>query len=73
MRCFSTIPATMKCVDITKYGPPEVVVFALLKRKVMKIVTRDVPETKEGEFLIKVASCALNRPDVIQAGILGVH
>ena len=24
LRCFSTIPKTMRCVDITKYGGPEV-------------------------------------------------
>lgn len=44
-----------------------------MRRKVMKIVTRDVPEPKEGELLIKVAACAINRPDVIQAGPFGVH
>lgn len=44
-----------------------------MRRKVMKIVTRAVPEPKEGELLIKVAACAINRPDVIQAGPFGVH
>ncbi|KAK8816805.1 hypothetical protein WA577_002202, partial [Blastocystis sp. JDR] len=56
LRCFSTIPKTMRCVDITKYGGPEV----------MKVVTRDVPTPKKGEMLIKVAAAAINRPDVIQ-------
>ena len=32
----------------------------------MKIVTRDVPTPKEGEMLIKVSACAINRPDVMQ-------
>lgn len=27
IRCFSSIPKTMKCVDITEFGAPEVIHF----------------------------------------------
>lgn len=37
----------------------------------MKVVTRDVPTPKEGELLIKVSACAINRPDVIQVWVSG--
>ena len=49
----------MRCVDITKYGGPEVFYsLRIVMYQVMKVVTRDVPTPKKGEML--------NRPDVIQ-------
>lgn len=52
----SALPATMTCIEITKYGGPEVLVPA----------TRPVPRPKAGEILIKVAATAVNRPDIAQ-------
>lgn len=52
----SALPATMTCIEITKYGGPEVLVPA----------TRPVPQPKAGEILIKVAATAVNRPDIAQ-------
>lgn len=52
----SALPATMTCIEITKYGGPEVLVPA----------TRPVPHPKAGEILIKVAATAVNRPDISQ-------
>ena len=52
----SAIPATMTCIEITKYGGPEVLVPA----------TRPVPQPRAGEILIKVAATAVNRPDIAQ-------
>ena len=52
----SALPATMTCIEITRYGGPEVLVPA----------TRPVPRPKAGEILIKVAATAVNRPDIAQ-------
>jgi len=52
----SALPATMTCIEITKYGGPEVLVPA----------TRPVPLPRAGEILIKVAATAVNRPDIAQ-------
>ncbi len=52
----SALPATMTCIEITKYGGPEVLVPA----------TRPVPRPKAGEILIKVSATAVNRPDIAQ-------
>ena len=52
----SALPATMTCIEITKYGGPEVLVPA----------TRPVPRPKAGEILIKVSATAVNRPDISQ-------
>jgi NADPH2:quinone reductase len=52
----SALPATMTCIEITKYGGPEVLVPT----------TRPVPQPKAGEILIKVAATAVNRPDIAQ-------
>lgn len=46
----------MKCIEITKYGGPEV----------LKIGTRPTPIPKNNEVLIKVAATSINRPDVVQ-------
>lgn len=52
----SALPATMTCVEITKFGGPEVLVPT----------TRPVPQPRAGEILIKVAATAVNRPDIAQ-------
>ena len=52
----SALPATMTCIEITKYGGPDVLVPA----------TRPVPLPRTGEILIKVAATAVNRPDIAQ-------
>ncbi len=51
-----TLPTTMRAVEITQPGKPEV----------LKIVTRPVPQPKAGEVLIQVAAAGVNRPDVMQ-------
>jgi NADPH2:quinone reductase len=51
-----TIPNTMRAVEITQPGGPEV----------LKIGTRPVPQPKPGEVLIKVAAAGVNRPDTMQ-------
>jgi putative PIG3 family NAD(P)H quinone oxidoreductase len=49
-------PNTMRAVEITQPGGPEV----------LKIGTRPVPQPKAGEVLIKVAAAGVNRPDTMQ-------
>jgi len=51
-----TLPKTMRAVEITQPGKPEV----------LKIGTRPVPQPKAGEVLIRVAAAGVNRPDVMQ-------
>ena len=51
-----TLPSTMRAVEITRPGGPEV----------LKIGTRPVPKPKPGEVLIKVAAAGVNRPDTMQ-------
>ena len=51
-----SIPATMRAVEITEFGAPEV----------LKIATRPVPQPRAGEVLIKVEAAGVNRPDVSQ-------
>ena len=51
-----TIPNTMRAVEITQPGKPEV----------LKIGMRPVPQPKSGEVLIRVAAAGVNRPDVMQ-------
>ena len=46
----------MKAVEITEFGPPEV----------LRIVERPDPVPAAGEILIDVAAAGVNRPDVIQ-------
>ena len=50
------IPSTMRAVEITEPGGPEV----------LAIGERPVPEPGQGEVLIKVAAAGINRPDVMQ-------
>jgi NADPH:quinone reductase len=47
---------TMRAVEITKPGKPEVLVET----------TRPVPQASAGEVLIKVSAAGINRPDVLQ-------
>jgi NADPH2:quinone reductase len=51
-----TVPETMRAVEITQPGPPEV----------LKLTTRPVPKLRAGEALIRVAAAGVNRPDVVQ-------
>jgi NADPH2:quinone reductase len=51
-----SVPATMRAVEITQPGKPEV----------LKIGSRPVPQPKAGEVLIKVAAAGVNRPDTMQ-------
>src|SRR5712664_3470440 len=50
------IPNTMRAIEITQPGGPEV----------LKIGTRPVPQPKAGEVLIRVAAAGVNRPDTMQ-------
>lgn len=50
------LPKTMRAVEITRPGGPEV----------LKVGTRPVPQAKAGEVLIEVAAAGVNRPDVMQ-------
>ena len=50
------IPATMRAVEITQAGGPEV----------LKETTRDVPKPSHGRVLIKVEYAGVNRPDALQ-------
>ncbi|MGH1331896.1 MAG: NAD(P)H-quinone oxidoreductase [Paracoccaceae bacterium] len=50
------IPSTMRAVEITTPGGPEVLVEA----------TRSVPRPGAGQILIKVAYAGVNRPDALQ-------
>ena len=51
-----TLPNTMRAVEITQPGGPEV----------LKVGARPVPQPKPGEVLIKVAAAGVNRPDTMQ-------
>jgi len=50
------LPQSMRAVEITRPGGPEV----------LKIGTRPVPQAKAGEVLIRVAAAGVNRPDTMQ-------
>ncbi|KAK8805675.1 hypothetical protein WA158_002331 [Blastocystis sp. Blastoise] len=56
LRSFSSLPKSMRAVEITKVGGPEV----------LKLAERPVPTPKPHEVLIKVAAAGINRPDVMQ-------
>ncbi len=50
------IPATMRAVEITEPGKPEV----------LRLGTRPTPQPKAGEVLVRVAAAGVNRPDMLQ-------
>src|SRR5689334_22785253 len=50
------LPQTMKVVEITKAGTPDV----------LKPAERPVPQPQKGEVLIKVAAAGVNGPDMMQ-------
>ena len=52
----SNLPATMKVIEISKPGAPEVLVPA----------QRPLPEPKAGELLVKVSATGVNGPDMMQ-------
>lgn len=52
----SDIPATMKAIEISTPGGPEVLIT----------VGRPVPTPGPGEVLVRVAAAGVNRPDVLQ-------
>jgi len=51
-----SLPSTMRAVEITKPGPPEV----------LQAAQRPLPVPKPNEILVKVAAAGVNRPDVLQ-------
>jgi NADPH2:quinone reductase len=51
-----SLPATMRCVEISAFGGPEVLVSN----------ARPTPLPQDGEVLIKVDYAGVNRPDVVQ-------
>jgi len=52
----SALPNTMRAVEITKYGEPEVLVAG----------ERPIPALAAGEVLIAVSAAGVNRPDCLQ-------
>ena len=52
----AAIPSTMRAVEITRPGGPEV----------LAVTERPVPQLKSGEVLIEVAAAGVNRPDTMQ-------
>ncbi|HEV7714550.1 MAG TPA: alcohol dehydrogenase catalytic domain-containing protein, partial [Steroidobacteraceae bacterium] len=46
----------MRAIEITRPGPPDV----------LKLTTRDVPQLRAGEVLIRIEAAGVNRPDVSQ-------
>ncbi len=50
------LPATMRAIEITQYGEPEV----------LKLGTRPVPQPASGEVLIRMAATGINRADTMQ-------
>ena len=51
-----TLPASMKCIEITKAGGPEV----------LTPTTRPLPDIGGNQVLIQVTAAGINRPDVFQ-------
>lgn len=50
------LPATMRAIEITAPGGPDV----------LKLASRPVPAPAAGEILVKVQAAGINRPDVMQ-------
>ena len=56
----NAIPSTMRAVEISRFGGPEV----------LRLTQRPVPQPKAGEVLIEVSAVGVNRPDCLQrAGV----
>jgi NADPH2:quinone reductase len=51
-----SIPTSMRVVEITAPGGPDV----------LRLATRPVPAPREGEVLIRVTAAGVNRPDIMQ-------
>jgi len=51
-----TIPETMRIMEISRPGPPDV----------LRVAARPVPRPAAGEVLVEVAAAGVNRPDVLQ-------
>ena len=51
-----SLPSTMRAVQITEHGKPEV----------LRVGERAVPQPKQGEVLVRVAAAGVNRPDLLQ-------
>jgi len=51
-----SLPATMRVVEITQPGKPDV----------LKPASRALPQPKTGEVLVQVEAAGVNRPDVLQ-------
>ena len=51
-----TLPRSMKCIEISRPGGPEVLISA----------QRQIPTPNAGQVLIKVVAAGINRPDVFQ-------
>lgn len=49
-------PGTMKAIEISQPGAPEVLV----------VTERPMPVPQAGELLVKIAAAGVNRPDVLQ-------
>lgn len=49
------LPDTMKAIEISQPGAPEVLVVA----------ERPVPVPQAGQLLVKIAAAGVNRPDVL--------
>lgn len=52
----ATLPGTMRAIEITSYGEPEV----------LRIAERPLPAAGAGEVLVEVRAAGVNRPDVLQ-------
>ena len=52
----TTLPTTMRAIEIAQPGPPEV----------LKPAVRPVPQPGASEVLIRIAAAGVNRPDVLQ-------
>ncbi|MCU4356987.1 NAD(P)H-quinone oxidoreductase [Acinetobacter ursingii] len=52
----TTLPNTMRHIEISQPGEPEV----------LKIVEAEIPQPKSNEILIQVKAAGINRPDVLQ-------
>src|SRR5512139_914559 len=52
----AALPTEMTAIEISSFGGPEV----------LRPTKRPLPQSADGEVLIKVAAAGINRPDVLQ-------